>query len=171
YLRLTLTPYIGSSGWLRTALEDGSFTLLLDGMDEIPDEIVRRRVASIIRDFVRRYKNCRVALTSRPAGLTPAVLQQLRAGGRLAHCEMRPLDQNQMSRFIQAWYRALVTDPHEAQRRAQGLIKRIEASPRVAELAQIPILLTAVAVVHQTRGDLPERRADLYEHCIRALCG
>ncbi len=171
YLCATVLPYIGEDDWLITNLEAGHVTLLFDGLDEVTDDVVRHRVAGIVRDFIRKYSKCRIVLTTRPAGLTAAVRNTLIRQGRLAFCEVRPLDQEQMSRFIGAWYRALNTDHQRAQQLTRDLVKRIEANPRVAELARSPILLTAIAVVHQTLGDIPERRADLYEHCVRALCG
>jgi len=171
FLCAAVQPHAGSDTWLAPALKAGQVTLLFDGLDEVPDDTGRQMVAGIVRDFVRKYSKCRVALTSRPAGLTPVVRLELVKQGQLAHCEVRPLDRDQMARFIRAWYCALITDSNEARRRADGLVSRINANPRVAELAQSPILLTAIAIVHQTRGDLPERRADLYEHCVRALCG
>lgn len=171
YLSDAIRPHAGGDEWLVPYLEAGRVMLLFDGLDEVPFNVGRERAASIVRDFVTRYPKCRIAMTSRPAGLTPTIRNTLMRQGHLAHCEVRPLDQDQIAQLIEAWYRALITDHYAAYRRADGLIKRIKASPRVAELARSPILLTAIAVVHYALGDLPERRADLYEHCIRALCG
>lgn len=171
YLRAALNQYSNDDYWVTSFLESGQVALLCDGLDEIPDEVGRQQTSGIIRDFVRQYPKCRVALTTRPAGLTSVIRNNLLTQGRLAYCEVRPLDQEQIARFIRAWYRALVTNPAESERKAQELVKRIDANPRVSELARTPILLTAIAVVHQSRGDLPERRADLYDHCVKALCG
>ncbi|HJQ27403.1 MAG TPA: SUMF1/EgtB/PvdO family nonheme iron enzyme [Blastocatellia bacterium] len=169
YLREMVRTHSGEDAWLLPCLQEGGVMLLFDGLDEVPDEVARRRVAGIIRDFLRRHATCRMALTSRPAGLSPIIRVELVKQGRLIHCKVRPLDHDQMASFIHAWYRALIKDPNNARRRAEGLVARIVASPRVAELAQTPILLAAIAVIHMTGGDLPERRADLYEHCVRAL--
>jgi formylglycine-generating enzyme required for sulfatase activity len=171
FLRKAVQPHADSDEWVAPALEAGNVMLLFDGLDEVPNDLGRQRVAGIVRDFVRKYSACRVALTSRPAGLTPDVRNALLKQGKLAHCEVRPLALDQMRRFIHAWYHALIADPHKAYKSADDLVARINANPRVADLAQTPILLTAIAIVHQTRGDLPERRADLYDHCVKALCG
>lgn len=171
YLHAAIGHYVQDESWLLSLLDSGQVALLFDGLDEIPDEVGRQQASGVIRDFVRKFANCRIALTTRPAGLTNAIRKNLMTQGRLSYCEVRPLNQDQVSRFIHAWYRALVTNPVESQRKAQELVKRIEANPRVSELARTPILLTAIAVVHQSRGDLPERRADLYDHCVKALIG
>jgi formylglycine-generating enzyme required for sulfatase activity len=171
YLHAAIGQYTHDDTWLKPFVESGRIALLFDGLDEIPDDVGRQQTSGIVRDFVREYPKCRVALTTRPAGLTNVIRNNLLTQGRLAYCEVRPLDQEQIARFISAWYRALVTDPAESERRGQELVRRIDANPRVSELARTPILLTAIAVVHQSRGDLPERRADLYDHCVKALCG
>ncbi|HEX8456641.1 MAG TPA: SUMF1/EgtB/PvdO family nonheme iron enzyme [Pyrinomonadaceae bacterium] len=171
YLHVAIGQHTHDNAWLTSFIESGRVALLLDGLDEVPDEVGRQQASGIIRDFVRKFPKCRVALTTRPAGLTTAIRNNLLTQGRLSHCEVRPLNQEQVARFISAWYRALVTNPVESARKAQELIKRIDATPRVSELARTPILLTAIAVVHQSRGDLPERRADLYDHCVKALIG
>jgi formylglycine-generating enzyme required for sulfatase activity len=171
YLRAAVGQYTDGDDWLKPFLEAGRVALLFDGLDEMPDAIARQQVSDIIRGFVSQYGKCKVALTTRPAGLTNVIRNKLLTQGRLAYCEVRPLDHAQIERFIRAWYKALMTNPLESERKALELSKRIDANPRVSELARSPILLTAIAVVHQSRGDLPERRADLYEHCVRALCG
>src|ERR1051325_10557316 len=170
FILKAIRQYVTEDDWFLPTLQRGELALLLDGLDEIPDSIARRRTADIIRDFVQKYRQCQVALTSRPAGLTIDIRNSLVNQGRLAHCEVRPLDQDQIRRFIHAWYKALIPNQRESQRQADDLLKRINANPRVAELASSPILLTAIAIVHQTLGDLPERRADLYDHCVKALC-
>ena len=171
YLHAMFSQYTDHTAWLTSFLESGRIALLFDGLDEIPDATGRQQTSGLIRDFVRQYPKCRVALTTRPAGLTSVIRTNLLTQGRLAYCEVQPLNQDQIVRFIRAWYRALVTNPIESERKGQELVKRIDANPRVSELARTPILLTAIAVVHQSRGDLPERRADLYDHCVKALCG
>ena len=168
YLRETLGPVSGGGDWIAAAFAAGRVVVLLDGMDEVSDDKLRRLVSEALHDFIgaKAYRDCRFALTSRPAGLTAEV----RAGlGELAHCKVQPLEPGQVDRFVHAWYAALIRDPQEARDRANDLVARIRASEKVAELAQTPIMLTVIAVVHQTRGSLPERRADLYEQCVNAL--
>lgn len=171
HLRETEAPLGGSPRWIDAALEGGNATVLIDGMDEVADADGRDRVASIVADFVERFKACRFAVSSRPAGLSGDVRRKLVDVGGLTECRVQPLDVGLQERFVRSWYRALVNDPKDADRRASDLVARIQRSPSVQELADTPILLTAITVIHQTGGQLPERRAELYEHCVRALAG
>lgn len=171
YLREAEGPLGGPGDWLPGVLESGGAAVLLDGVDEVADTDGRDRAASILQDFIQRFGTCRFVVTSRPAGLSGDVRHKLVEVGGLTHCMVRPLDKPLQARFVRSWYGALITDPKDAERRATELIARIESAPKVAALADTPIMLTAIAVVHQTLGHLPEKRAELYEHCVRALAG
>ncbi|WP_437990384.1 SUMF1/EgtB/PvdO family nonheme iron enzyme [Sorangium sp. So ce145] len=173
YLREIVGSMTGGGGWLGSALEHGGVALLLDGLDEIADAHLRDRTADIVRDAAREHAACRFLLTSRPAGLSGIARRMLTELGNLSHTTVQPLDDAQVDRFVHAWYRALLTSEDEANRQASDLLGRIRQvtnrSGDLATLARTPILLTAIAVVHQSYGRLPERRADLYEHCVQSL--
>lgn len=166
FLAKTLQPPSGEDGWVHPALTAGTMLLLLDGLDEIPDATLCEECAAIVGSFVRHYPTCRYILTSRPTALSERVRQSL---GRLTHCTILPLDKAHMSAFLNAWYGALLGDPVAASERAGALLQRLVDRPRLYSLADTPILLTAIAIVHKTLGDLPERRAELFEHCVKAM--
>jgi calcineurin-like phosphoesterase family protein len=60
------------AGW-QAMFKTGEVLLLLDGMDEIADEIQRGRVFAILRDVVTHWKKTRVVLTSRPIDTRPLI--------------------------------------------------------------------------------------------------
>ncbi len=166
YLRATLAHHAGGDGWIEPALKAGQVAVLLDGLDEVPVALDRERAARCVRDFVRQYEGCWYGVTSRPAGLGPAERLALERAG-LTTVRVQPLEPPQIERFVQAWYAALIPDGREARRKARDLLDRIADNP----LTRTPITLIAIAIVHHTLGDLPQRRAELYEHCVQALCG
>lgn len=154
--------------WIEPALRRGGVAVLLDGLDEVADPAMRKVTAAIVVAFVARYAACRFVLSSRPAGLDDTIARSLRERGGLTHTRVAPLDRTQIGRFVHAWYRAVALDPAVAEREADRLLARVDRSAELAALAATPILLTAIAIVHRT-GDLPERRAALYERCVNAL--
>jgi formylglycine-generating enzyme required for sulfatase activity len=166
YLVETLEPPSHESGWVLPGLKRGDFLLLFDGLDEIPDATLRAEVAAILGSFVRQHGGCTYVVTSRPSALSDEVRVAL---GRLAHSQILPLDPEHMSAFLRAWYGALYGDPTTAAERAEALMQRLLSRERLLSLADTPILLTAIAIVHKTLGDLPERRAELFEHCVKAM--
>lgn len=174
YIEETVGPVSGGAGWIRPALEGGGAVLLLDGLDEVPDDRLRELGSKAVHDFLGVHAEgpCRFALTTRPAGLTGNIRNAL---SDLAHCVVQPLEAGQIDKFVRAWYGALVKSPGEAAKKADDLLNAIVINRRsavrgLAELASTPITLTAIAVVHQTVGRLPELRAELYELCVSALC-
>ncbi len=73
--------------------------------------------------------------------------------------------------------RELAKDPEQAEgiarEKAQRLIDRLKEpdfrARRVFELTRNPLLLTNICLVHRHRGELPRKRALLYEDCINVL--
>lgn len=59
-------------------LQTGRTVILLDGLDEVADPDLRRRVARLVEDFTRAYPQCRYVVTSRIVGYTGAALRRSR---------------------------------------------------------------------------------------------
>ncbi len=156
------------------ALEKNAGVLLLDGMDEVADPALRQRVARLIEKFVVRYPDNRFVVTSRKVGYESAA----RIGAEFGLAEVREFTAAQVRQFVQDWTRAVEatlaggeTDASKriAEAEAGKLIASIESTPRVAELAVNPLLLTVIALVHRYRAKLPERRSELYEEAVEVL--
>ena len=163
-------------GFFRACLENGEAAVLLDGMDEVADPELRRRVARLIEAFTRRYPGNRYVVTSRIVGYQgPA-----RLGEGYFVTTVRDFDQAAVERFVRHWSLAVEvalagrrsrTIERQAEAQAEGLLAAIRANERVRELAVNPLLLTVIALVHRYRAHLPERRAELYEECVEVLLG
>jgi predicted NACHT family NTPase len=126
-------------GFFRVCLESGEAAVLLDGMDEVADPELRRRVARIIEAFTRRYPGNRYVVTSRIVGY--------QGPARLGEGE----------RFVRHWSLAVEvalagkrsrTIERRAETQAEGLLAAIQTNERVRELAVNPLLLTVIALVH-----------------------
>ena len=166
HMEKAVDPLGGGQPWIRKALEAGAAVLLLDGLDEVGDLGMRARAAEIVRELAKQYAGCRYVVTSRPSGLSAEERLRLR---EMAHSVVEPLTDRQIGSFVNAWYGALEPDRATAETRAGALLRRIMRADKVRALAQTPVMLTGIAVVHQTNLELPERRAELYEHCVKAL--
>ncbi len=94
---------------------------------------------------------------------------------------IRPLSGDQVKQFVHNWYRivekGLAKDPEQAEsiarQKAESLIQRLQEpefrARRVFELTRNPLLLTNICLVHRHRGELPRKRAWLYQECIDVL--
>ncbi len=155
-------------------LEKGRAVVLLDGMDEVADAGLRQRVARLVEKFADRFGRVRFVVTSREVGYDgPA-----RIAADFGLAKVRDFTPLEVRRFVKDWTRVVETSLaggelpdvlRMANEQAEKLIHAIESSPRVAELAINPLLLTVIALVHRYRAELPERRSELYEEAVEVL--
>ena len=157
------------------AFKCGEAVIMLDGLDEVADPDLRRRVARLVEDFTRAYPQCRYIVTSRIVGYTGAA----RLGEQYATTTVRDFTLADVERFLTHWHRLVAVGqlgPGEsaevyAADQTQQLLNAITANERVRELAINPLMLTVIAMVHRDRVKLPDRRAELYAEAIDVLLG
>ncbi|MGE0821729.1 MAG: NACHT domain-containing NTPase [Candidatus Binatia bacterium] len=156
-------------------LKAGKVVILLDGMDEVGDFDLRRRVARLIEAFARAYPSCRIITTSRIVGYTGAA----RLGEGFTTTRIRDFTLQDVEQFLTQWHRLVAIGqmgPGEsaeqfAALQTQHLLNAIRSNPRVRDLAINPLMLTVIALVHRDRVTLPERRAELYAEAVDVLLG
>ena len=92
---------------------------------------------------------------------------------RLREAVQDLINAGQRDRFVDHWYNAvrasLKLDAARATERASSLKAAVAKWPHLRDLAQRPLLLTLMATLHSSWGDLPEDRADLYEESVDLL--
>ncbi|MEA3278293.1 MAG: SUMF1/EgtB/PvdO family nonheme iron enzyme [Pseudomonadota bacterium] len=153
----------------------GDAVLLLDGLDEVADPDLRRRVSRLVESFVRAYPDCRYLITSRIVGYTgPA-----RLGESFATTTVREFTLEDVRSFLTNWHRLVAVGQMGAGESAEGyaaeqtrqLMEAIEGNERIRDLAINPLMLTVIAMVHRDRVKLPDRRAELYAEAVGVLLG
>ena len=176
----TVAPHLKlSSDFFPALLESGRAIVLLDGLDEVADSSERARMAQLVSDVLNlpQWKSNRFVVTSRPRGYEGE--PRARLSPYCADCAIRPFEDKDIEQFTLAWYQAVTLDrlgqTPEAERAAKAsadsLIAAIQREPRVRLLAQNPLLLSVLAMVHQRNVELPRLRARLYEECTDFLLG
>jgi formylglycine-generating enzyme required for sulfatase activity/energy-coupling factor transporter ATP-binding protein EcfA2 len=156
-------------------LVSGRAAVLLDGLDEVADPALRRRVSRLVDAFTRAYPDCRYVVTCRIVGYTEA--SQLGEG--YATTTVRDFSLEDVRTFLSQWHRLVAIGqmgPGEsaeahAQKQTRQLLASIETNDRVRELAINPLMLTVIALVHRDRVKLPDRRAELYQEAVDVLLG
>jgi NACHT domain len=145
--------------------QGGRALIVFDGLDEIFDPAVREQVTRQIEAFAGRYPQVRVIVTSRVVGYRRAMLD---AAG-FTHWMLQDLDAVQVRSFTSAWYAASCPDdPAEGARLRDRLLRAVEDSAAVGELAGNPMLLTILAIIGR-RQELPRERRLVYEHAVMVL--
>ncbi|OKH50532.1 hypothetical protein NIES2130_34130 [Scytonema sp. HK-05] len=117
---------------IETLLDDGQFLLLVDGVNELPNEEARRD----LKTFRQNYPHTPMIFTTRDLGV----------GGDLGiekKLEMQPLTEGQMQQFVRAY---LPEQGEEMLRRLGG---------RLREFGQTPLLLWMLCTLFKQTGNVP----------------
>ncbi|MEM9360328.1 MAG: NACHT domain-containing protein, partial [Pseudomonadota bacterium] len=140
----------------QAALKQGKLLVLLDGLDEVPTAN-RSEAVKQIQDFVDRYSKNRFIASCRIA----AYNQNFR---RFTDVGVAEFDDEQIRDFIDNWF-------GKESNRSNDCWEEVTKADSVGvkELAQTPLLLTLVCLLFEKGGELPVRRATLYDRALRVL--
>lgn len=149
-------------------LESGQSLLLFDGLDELPNPSFKEIVRDRIRTLLTSYPGNTVWVTSRIVGYTEAFKFE---DNEFRHYRVAPLRMPQIERFVDDWYRVRVDDPRERSTNVKDLLRIVQErrSQAIRDLAENPLLLTIIALVHRIDAVLPDERVVLYQKCTETL--
>ena len=163
------------AGWLERIFRRGHGLLLLDGLDEVRSEPLRRGLSRWFDEELSSsdVRDSAAIITARPGGYRSAPLSRAVALG------LKPFSRDQAGKFISRWYLANETVSHgnvetpevkrEAVEGATRLLDALRKAPRLYDLTSNPLLLTMVCMVHRYRGTLPGKRVQLYSEICQVL--
>lgn len=154
--------------WFEQKLRNGKCVVLLDGLDEIPENQDRKVIATWIERQIQQYQDNHYIVTSRPLGYRTARI------GPAEVVQVRPFTTEQVERFVVGWYReterfSTGAEGEGVKSQASDLLRRLAASPELSDLAANPLLLTMIVYVHRFGGPLPEGRAALYGQICKVM--
>jgi ABC-type dipeptide/oligopeptide/nickel transport system ATPase subunit len=154
---------------IETLLSEGKFLLLLDELDEIPNQ---SNVGLVFRElcrFCERYHKNRVVITSRLGSQDFELLP-------FTDFELAEFNSEQISLLASKWFSLFERSPHnsaESSSRVSELITQLYApeNQRLRELAGVPLFFNRICQVFQSRGQLFEHRSRIYEECLALWLG
>jgi predicted NACHT family NTPase len=149
---------------LHEKLKLGQAVALFDGIDEIFDPVLREEVVTDIHRFSNDYAQVQVIITSRWLGYKA---QRLR-DANFRHFMLQDLEIEQIEDFLERWHNLTFTDEVDKLRKKERLIKAIQDSKSIRELAGNPLLLTMMAILNRNQ-ELPRDRPELYNQASRVL--
>ncbi|MCI0470123.1 MAG: NACHT domain-containing protein [Candidatus Aminicenantes bacterium] len=154
-----------------------SLLFLLDGLDEIGDEKIRREAIDWIQ---KQYIGGNpMIVTSRISGIDRE--RGLRFRDEIPVFKIQDFTIEDAALFLRNWYnrveiaaageQGIQQAAQQGEKRYEELIEIIkdESNKNLRELAVNPLLLTIIAVVHRTRAVLPRDRYKLYEECLKVM--
>ncbi len=157
-----ILPTGAVSGWLAA----GGCLVMLDGLDETGDAAERSYAKELVANLVQYRPNNRYIVASRPfegVGLgLPGFLER----------RLSPLDEGEIRRLIEQWFGAAGRGersrrPRNIQQQIDELWGRLQASPRLFDMATNPLLLTSMAILVYGGDPLPPVRAQIYYELTR----
>lgn len=162
----------------QTDVQTQGTLLVLDGLDEVYNEKHRIILQRIIEQWVNRFPNTRVLITSR----TYAYRQDAawRLSERFVSAELAPFTWSQIKKYIEGWYvkaaelrpayfGGSLTAKERADEMAENLIDTLLNSKSLWPLARHPLMLTLLTLIHEDYKYLPSKRAELYEQTVELL--
>jgi Sulfatase-modifying factor enzyme 1/TIR domain len=159
-----------SGALVRHHLIAGSAFLLLDGLDEVaPSEnregvtvYPRHLLLSGLADALPSWEAAgnRTLLTSRPYGLDNSRLTRL----NLLPASLEPLPEPLQKLFVRRWFHTL-----KREKLAGELLEAMRDRDDLAPLTENPMLLTAMCVLYDKGGRLPEDRYELYKSIVEGV--
>jgi formylglycine-generating enzyme required for sulfatase activity len=147
--------------------EDEELLVMLDGLDEVPAGL-RSRIVGAVQDFADHYQQHRYVVTCRPYAYVgqPCQLQRFR------EVTLAPFNEEQIDHFVATWYRELARRDRLSAKKAKtqaGQMQRAVRRGDLRGLAQRPLLLTVMTLLHTFRGQLPQDRTELYADAVDLL--
>ena len=161
---------------LREGLKDHRLLLLIDGLDERFNE----EAASVALDRLDAFlagKDIPVVLTSRPTGYE----RVRRPSGEWRHGRLLDLSNEQARELAHRWFSRLTLRPEPtdaaaltaaevmAEKSTDMFFAQLAASPRVRDLARVPLLLRLLVEVSRHGERLPEHRIKAYDLMVDHL--
>lgn len=160
-----ITQYLALP-FINTALESGKVMLVLDGLDEVPQDL-RKVIRQVVAALLSEYRVERLLITSRIRSYTGnAVFENLQT------FTLRPFDEDKIANFVRAWY---ATQAEMGRVREKDRDERIKdlvqaaTSGDLREIASNPMMLTSMAIIHQKEICLPKERVRLYKLVVDVL--
>jgi len=148
-------------------VKDNAILLIVDGLDEVPQEKLRQRVLDNIKAFVEQVHvlkgNLRIIATTRPHGYS----QEFDPKHNL-HLVLMKLSQEKAIDYAKMWIKAREPSPTEAKRISDtfGICLKDRV---VSVLSQTPLQVTILLVVIRARGTPPKQREELFERYMDTI--
>ncbi len=163
------------AGLLAAALRQGTALVLLDGLDEVKNQNLRKTVVDQVTHFynLHRRQGNKFILTSRIIGYRS--MRPVAPG--LGECTLEDFNDHDIEDFVTRWTRTLEAlaqgdttfARRDAERERTELLAAVQHNEGVRRLAANPLLLTILALMKRQGVSLPERRVELYDRYIETL--
>lgn len=140
-------------------LETGQMIVLLDGLDEVPEQDkTRGKIIDEIKDFTTKYKNNQFLMTCRIAA-TDYTFQVF------TYLRMADFTPEQIATYVNNWFKGKSAQKRDKFKEALFNPK----NERFLKMASQPLLLSLLCINYNETMTFSESRTDIYEEAIGVL--
>jgi NACHT domain len=159
------------SGWVHRLLREGRALVLVDGVDEMPEN-QRDQVRAWLTDLGETFRAARLVVTSRPAAIAQGWLDEL----RFTTTELQPMSMTDIGEFVRQWHAAVGAEILDADEKAglaayqRSLLAAIDTDRHLRALAVSPLLCALLCALNrERRTHLPADRMETYAAALDML--
>ncbi|MFI7277173.1 NACHT domain-containing protein [Streptomyces sp. NPDC049879] len=161
FLSAVNCPHTPPAGWVERILADGRGLLLIDGIDEMPEE-GRATAKTWLRELLREFPGNVTLVSGRPS----AVGEDWLAADDFMELSLAPMTRQDVATFIRRWHRAAGAPDEDA----GDLLRAVRSRQDLARLATNPLMCAVMCALYRSsNGYLPHGRTALYEAALRML--
>ncbi|HEX8303553.1 MAG TPA: NACHT domain-containing protein [Jatrophihabitans sp.] len=115
YLEKTSRTYnlVPPPGGIEYLLANRKPFVIVDGLDELGESAFRAKFTDLLNSFASLFPWVRIVVTSRSVGYEEASLD----GDLFDHYAIAPFDDNQVARYVSAWFKLMWLDSYLGHRR------------------------------------------------------
>jgi hypothetical protein len=141
--------------------------LILDGLDEVPNPEIRRKIISNLQVFLRRIDaengDVQVILSSRPKGYSGEfeIFEPIT-------WELNELDRSDFNEYCDCWLKDRIPDAEERSD-AQERINRGMMAESVQRLARSLLQATVILTIVRRKVEIPHQRNSLYKKYVEVI--
>jgi len=147
-------------------IQNGTALLLVDGLDEINDNSNRKTFINKLCQFIENNEQVNIVMTSRIVGY-PLIAKNLTKIFNIY--KIQPFNLDDINRLCICWHKIALSGTKDTEEEARKLFNTIQDNEKIFDLAQTPVLLMTLQIVHLWIGYLPTKRAELYGSAIDVL--
>ena len=143
-------------------MAQGRLVLLLDGLDELSGDAIRKKITLFASD--PNGRKCRMVLSSRPAGYSSP-------GGEFTEYRLKPFEKPEEAQsYLQGWLAALRPEwGPQVENKARDLLGEMGRNPALKRITDNPLLLRLAAEGYAADEQVARNRADLYRLYVETV--
>ncbi|EDP97752.1 NACHT domain-containing protein [Kordia algicida OT-1] len=137
--------------------------MIFDGLDEIFDLNDKISIRNDIQNFIDKYENSRVVVTSRIIGYSDASFQE----DSMIQLSINDFDNDQIEEYVKNWYSIEEEDQDIREREIEDLLSKRNLIDD--ELISNPLLLSLIVILYRNNLKVPESKLEIYQSCTKTL--